>query len=70
MIPWWCGSYPEAWEKIVDNWFMEGYARRTMLQGNGVWRCKDQHTIKAAATSPDTETHGYTNSFIYSDAQL
>ena len=41
MIPWWCGSYPEAWEKIVDNWFMEGYAsthnaareRRLEMQG-------------------------------------
>ena len=41
MIPWWCGSYPEAWEKIVDNWFTEGYAsmhnaareRRLEMQG-------------------------------------
>jgi hypothetical protein len=41
-----------------------------MLPESGVCRCKVQHTIKATAASPDTNNYGYTDSFIYSDAQF
>ena len=40
------------------------------MPGTIVCRCKVQHTIKAATTSPDTNKHGYVNSFIYCDAQF
>ena len=35
-----------------------------------VCKCKVQHTIKVATASPDTNKHGYANSFIYCDAQF
>ena len=40
------------------------------MLGTIVYICKVQHTIKAAAASPDTNKHGYANSFIYCDAQF
>ncbi|XP_021315234.1 uncharacterized protein LOC110434822 [Sorghum bicolor] len=26
MIPWWCASYADCWEKIVNSWFVPGVA--------------------------------------------
>ena len=41
MIPWWCESYRDCWEMIVDKWFTEDYmqeheaCRERALQATG-----------------------------------
>ena len=68
MIPWWCQAYPECWTMMVERWFKEEFLKMHRDAETIVCRCKVQHTIKAAAASPDTNKHGYANSFIYCDA--
>jgi hypothetical protein len=72
-----CRWFPGGADRIpsVGRWSWTSGSRTsisrcTTLLENSVWWWKVQHTIKAGVALPDTNKHGYTNSFLDSDAQF
>ena len=65
MVPWWCESFADCWEMIVDRWFTEGYIqeheahRERALQATGP-------THHQGSRSLDAYKQAWVREFIFS----